>query len=269
MSLSLNKEAILESVKQAGFIKCVRCGCWYLTGELHYCYKKDEPKKKTGGRPATTKRVQVKKGKYVVKRTNKDKVLFQYPIKDKATIEKIKLFIRASFPHKTAVRNLCYFIFGINTGLRGRDILNIRIEEMGLPIDQEGNFIIQEGHSFPIREGKTGKRRDIYINAAMAEILNEWLELRRHHDGYLVCSVRNTAQMKPGYFQKTLKEIGEALGIELSVRIMRKTWARAVFDANVDIEIISQCLNHSSTAITRRYIGLDRDDLRVAFDICL
>lgn len=60
---------------------------------------------------------------------------------------------------------------------------------------------------------------------------------------------------------KIIKEAAEAVGVkDIGTHSLRKTWAYHSYKAGTDIVIIQDMLNHSSPAITLRYIGITQDE---------
>ena len=51
-----------------------------------------------------------------------------------------------------------------------------------------------------------------------------------------------------------------------STHSMRKTRGYAMWDAGVPLEVIARVLNHSSPAVTMRYIGLEQADINKTYD---
>ena len=47
---------------------------------------------------------------------------------------------------------------------------------------------------------------------------------------------------------------------------MRKTRGYAMWTAGVSLEVIARVLNHSSPAVTMRYIGLEQADINKTYD---
>jgi len=61
-------------------------------------------------------------------------------------------------------------------------------------------------------------------------------------------------------------EVGEIIGVHLGTHSMRKTRGWAMWDAGVSLEVIARVLNHSSPAVTMRYIGLEQADINKTYD---
>ena len=151
---------------------------------------------------------------------------------------------------------------GINLALRISDLLSLRYEQL------TGDVLL-------IREGKTGKPRRIVINNTAREVID-----RRRRDNpdhiYLFQSVGNRSKSLPPkpisrqVITKYFQEVGEEIGIHLGTHSMRKTRGRAMYEAGVPIEQICRMLNHTTPAVTMRYIGMTQrtiDDTYTTFEL--
>ncbi|HYX36895.1 MAG TPA: tyrosine-type recombinase/integrase [Oligoflexus sp.] len=83
------------------------------------------------------------------------------PIRRFEDIRAIKRFL-AGDP-----RNLAIFTLGINSALRGVDILRLKIEQVQY---------LKPGDSFDIREKKTGKYRRVMLNKVSHKALQDWIQ---------------------------------------------------------------------------------------------
>ena len=149
--------------------------------------------------------------------------------------------------------------FGINTALRISDLLNIKHSDI-------------EGNSITLKEGKTGKRREITLNNSAMEVVN-----RRHAanptDVYLFQGHSNRSRKlgaKPVSREavaRMFKEVGDNLKIKLGTHSMRKTRGYRMYQDGQSLELISKLLNHSSTASTLRYIGIEKQDIQNTYEL--
>lgn len=142
------------------------------------------------------------------------------------------------------------WVFGVNTALRIGDLLSIRMADV---VGREALELI---------EAKTGKRRVVTLNGKARAIVerraaaypdDEWLFQAKGN--------RAKAMAKPVSRETVARkfaEVGEILGIELGTHSMRKTRGAALYQAGAPIETVCKVLNHSSPAVTMRYIGLDK-----------
>ena len=71
---------------------------------------------------------------------------------------------------------------------------------------------------------------------------------------------------------RVFKEVGErrSIGLKLGTHSMRKTRGWAMHKAGTPIELICRTLNHSSPAVTMRYLGITQEEVHaLADEFCL
>lgn len=148
---------------------------------------------------------------------------------------------------------------GLNMALRISDLLTIKFTDVA-------------GDYLTLVEGKTGKRRTIKINTAARAAIERRRAANPHH-AWLFQSDANRAKAlnKPisrESVARAFKLVGEgkSVGVRLGTHSMRKTRGWMMYSEGVSIERIAQMLNHSSPAVTMRYIGLDQHDLDAGYD---
>jgi integrase len=258
MEIAANK-AIQEQLVESGFVECKKCGVWMYEGELktHRCKLEYVYKKDTQQRPST--RGMLVKAK---------------PIFEKDEINKLKEYVAVAFTGNTGIRNRSYIILGMNTGLRGSDLVALRMEDLELPF--EGPEAFTAGMMITIRESKTRKPRPVYLNQTAIDALVEWLDIRGYGPGYIFCSARGTPEIiaknaeKPltlEYYRIMLRKLGRKIGIELKQRTLRKTWATHTWKSGVPIETISKCLGHYNVRDTYRYLCIRDQEIVDAYNV--
>jgi integrase len=145
--------------------------------------------------------------------------------------------------------------FGVNTALRISDLLDLRYTQLDI-----------EARQFELIEGKTGKKRSVGLNSGAIGVI----ESRRKKwplDVYLFQTHSNrTASMasKPlnrSTVARAFSEIGDILKLKLGTHSMRKTRGWAMYSDGVPVEMISKVLNHSTTAVTMRYLGITKEEV--------
>ncbi len=146
---------------------------------------------------------------------------------------------------------------GVNMALRISDLLAIRYDELDL-IERE----------YLLVEGKTRKPRAIRLNAKALEIIKR-RRTQYPEDIYLFQVHSNRQRDKPIHrvtVGKVFKEVGDKLEINLGTHSTRKTRGWAMHQAGVPIEKIAKVLNHSSPAVTMRYLGITRAEVLDTYD---
>lgn len=145
-------------------------------------------------------------------------------------------------------RDYLLFLIAISTGLRIGDILKIRVED------------IYNKNSFFVKEQKTGKRKEIELSP---KLKREIKKLCSSRDGseYLIKSrqgLNNPITRHRAY--QIIKEVAELHGLEnIACHSIRKTFGRKYYEKYRDIEELRKYFNHSSSAVTLRYIGLEQE----------
>jgi integrase len=152
---------------------------------------------------------------------------------------------------------------GINLGRRIYDLLALKIGDVLNENNTIKNFIIFHEH-------KTNKNTKVYINQNVKDVLNLYLNTKRIHDEneYIFKSRKGDKAITPNMAWIIISSLEDKVGIQanLGTHSMRKTFAYNAFMLNKNDQYtlakVSEALNHSSQAITRRYIGLDDEEMK-------
>jgi len=164
---------------------------------------------------------------------------------------------------KKAKRYREYLLIGTGAylGLRASDLLNLRWSDV---LHRDEIIIV---------ENKTGKVRQITINASLQEILNLVLLERSRQgkfniDQYLFAN-RQDKKVSIQYINRLLKKTFSDYGVKTqnaSTHTLRKTFGKRVWEMDGKSErsliYLSQIFNHSNVSITRRYIGIVQEGIR-------
>jgi len=150
-------------------------------------------------------------------------------------------------------RNHLLFTIGINNGLRAGDLLNLKVKDVQ-------NLKI--GDTLTIKESKTGKDNILVINKTVHKSLKNYREkLNPKNNDYLFASRKGknnaiTIQAVNNMIKKWTRAIN--LKGNYGAHTLRKTWGyvqRTKY--GVGFEIICKRYNHSSPAVTMRYLGIE------------
>ncbi|MEP5366132.1 MAG: tyrosine-type recombinase/integrase [Reichenbachiella sp.] len=141
---------------------------------------------------------------------------------------------------------------GCYCGLRLSDILNI---EWGDVLERD---------TFTVTEQKTQKSRQLTINGSLKSLLKKYIDFIKPttiNDKVFTNSQGNVISRQ--YVNRRLKELFTSYKINVmnpSSHTLRKTFGLRVYEMNFKSDdaliTLSHIFNHSSTAITRKYIGL-------------
>lgn len=138
-----------------------------------------------------------------------------------------------------------------NLGLRISDILHLHFTD-----------IIRDGERFrlDIVEIKTGKERTFTVPAEIRDFIDQY----RVKNG--MSEQQRLFDLSERQIQKHLKATCDYLGIDgISTHSFRKYFATQIYLNNgFNIELVRQLLQHSSTAVTQRYIGIQQKQVETA-----
>lgn len=177
------------------------------------------------------------------------------PIKDKNELNKMKEYY---IKEKYSPRNYLLIVFGINTGLRIGDILNIRWDDV-----LNRNKSEYKTH-ITIHEHKTGKVNTFLLNNSVKEALDNYKKyLKNALLGFIFRS--NKGYDKPISRQQAYRIIKEAAKYAgccdgISCHSLRKTFGYYAIKEGISPAIIMKIYNHSSFRITQRYLGIEQDE---------
>ena len=152
------------------------------------------------------------------------------PIRNKDDIQAMKDYLK-----EWNERNYMLFLFGINSGLRISDILQLRVKDVS-------------GWSVRIREKKTRKEKSFRMTPTLKKEVREYVKPLSRQSAYLI-----------------LKIAAEECGLEsVGTHTMRKTFGYHFYNKYKDIVMLMELFNHASPAITKKYIGIKQDQQDLA-----
>ncbi len=157
-----------------------------------------------------------------------------------------------------------YIAISVFWGLRVSDVLKLKFVDI-LNLEE-----------ITITEQKTGKSREIKINAQLKRHITDcYTQIKpKSSDEFIFVSQKGTV-FSIQRINVILKEIKTKYKLNVknfSSHSLRKTFGREVFlrsGANAELALIklSQLFNHSNPAITRRYLGIAKEELLETYDL--
>ena len=188
---------------------------------------------------------------------------FVSPIKSVAKINAIKNLLR----WEGNVRDLLLFQLGITSGLRASDILRVKISDLYA----EGGTIREY---FEIKEKKTSKNNRITITPKTKAVLGEYAErypeILKKPENYAFFKKKTYPLGSSSIGRKTywllMNRVAKDVGLEgrFGSHSPRKTLGYSLRMNGVPLEIIQHKLNHSSLAITQRYLWITMEEVEDA-----
>jgi len=175
------------------------------------------------------------------------------PIKSLRAIATIKKLLADS------PRDLALFVVGINTALRGCDLLSLTAGE--------GRAILENPDGREKRERKTGKKRRLIANVAVRDVLTQLLASRDLADDERLFQGQRGPITTP-YLWRLVKSWCAAINLpgHYGAHTLRKTWGyqqRVHF--GVDIATLMHVFGHASQRQTLTYLCIQREEIQSVY----
>lgn len=179
------------------------------------------------------------------------------PIRGKRELNAFKQY----YLEKENYRNYLLIIMGLNTALRISDLLKLRWRD------------VYDFHSHHYRthicivEQKTGKHKMIAINRALMQSLKLCRKGKKSSDYLFSTRSDPTHPIKRCQAYRIIKKAADDCGLEghISCHSLRKTFGYHAWKQGVPPAMLMNIYNHSSYQITKRYLGIEQDDMDYVF----
>ena len=150
---------------------------------------------------------------------------------------------------------------GVNTALRISDLLSLTMNDI--------RSLDAEQPALHLKEQKTGKLRKIVVNQSALVVMQRRFTDHPEHVWLFQSEAVNRNRREPPKpinrrsVSRVFEQVGRCVApkVALGTHSMRKTRGYAMHKAGRSIESIAKVLNHSSPAVTMRYIGLVQQDI--------
>lgn len=182
---------------------------------------------------------------------------------DKEQYDTIIKTIRTGFTYEGSVFNpnnrlATLLVVQANLGVRVSDILKLTLSDI---VKESGRYRLN------IIEQKTQKIRNFTVPTPLYDYLVEYAKANRIGERAKLFPICERA------VQKQLKIVTDYLQLDgISTHSFRKFYATSIYMENdYDIELVRHLLQHSSSAVTQRYIGISTARVEQAINkhICL
>jgi integrase len=174
------------------------------------------------------------------------------PIRRLEDIRAIKRFLAGDR------RNLAIFTLGINSALRGSDLLRIRIEQV------KG---LRPGESFEVKEKKTGQYRRVMLNKVSHRAIQDWIQsIETWEEGdWLFPSRKGKGRLLVPTLTAMVKAWCRVINLteNYGSHTLRKTFGyqqRVTF--GLGTAELMWIYNHSSERQTLDYLGIEQNEIR-------
>jgi len=184
---------------------------------------------------------------------NKGKLVGQKPLLKPKDIWAIRIHLQNAH----AVRDLAMFNLGIDSKLRGRDLVNLHVRDV-----TQGNQILPRAM---VIQRKTQRPVQFELTEPTRSAVAAWLE-RAHlrGDQYLFPSrIASSPHVSTRQYARIVHHWVEAAGLDSSVygtHSMRRTKATLIYKRTKNLRAVQLLLGHTKLESTVRYLGIEVDD---------
>lgn len=148
-------------------------------------------------------------------------------------------------------RDRLLFVMGVNNGIRTGDLLKLKVQDVRH---------LKSGDYITIKESKTKKDNVLVVNKTVYKTLRSYLDtIEPKDDDYLFKSRKGKKPLQTKAVNRMIKIWTKAINLKgnYGSHTLRKTWGYLQRTKHgVGFEIICKRFNHSSPAVTMRYLGI-------------
>jgi integrase len=180
------------------------------------------------------------------------------PIRDKNQARELAGY----FLRRGELRNHVLIVLGINTALRISDLLKLTWDD----VYDFGTGRVRQ--SIKIAEKKTGKTKIIMLNKRVAEALTVYKSAARPGAPLIISRKGENRAISRVQAYRIIRAAAEDLEFltRVSCHSLRKTFGYLAWKAKVSPVVIMKIYNHSSFAVTERYLGVVQDDMNRCYE---
>lgn len=172
------------------------------------------------------------------------------PLRTREEIEEFRESLIQSSSDQTRQRNLLLFNIGIQTGLRIGDIIKLKVED------------VKGKKSFIIYEGKTEKKRTVHLDVILKDI-DDYIKTLDASTVWLFPSRKGDNHISTTQAYRILTKAADYIDRDdIGTHSLRKTFGYHYYKQTKDVATLMQIFNHDSQITTKRYIGINDDEIR-------
>ncbi len=180
-------------------------------------------------------------------------------LRDIKQITAIKKYLK-----KHSERDYVLFVFGINTGLKITEMLDIRVGDVLEKEDNVKNFYSYHHHEM---------MKEVYLNHKVKQALLHYISNRHLSlDDFLFKSTKTEKPISRQQAYRIIHQAAEAIGIEgkIGTNSMRKTFGYHAYKRGIAISLLQKHFNHSTPSETLKYLGISKDEkIKTEIDVNL
>jgi integrase len=173
------------------------------------------------------------------------------PIRNKRQVRELANY----FLRKGQLRNHVLVVLGVHTALRISDMLRLKWDDV---YDFERGEV---RHSIVLVEKKTRKSKTVALNSKVIAALLLFAQ-NAAAGRFLFENPRTRRAISRVQAYRLIRAAAQTLfsGMRMSCHSLRKTFGYHAWKNGASPVVIMEIYNHSSLAVTRRYLGVTQDD---------
>jgi site-specific recombinase XerD len=180
-------------------------------------------------------------------------------LRDIKQINAIKKYLK-----KHSERDYVLFVFGINTGLKITEMLDIKVGDIFSKEDGVKNFFLYPHHE---------TLKEVYLNHKVKQALQHYVENSKlTNEDFLFKSSKTDKPITRQQAYRIIHQAALAIGIEgkIGTNSMRKTFGFHAYKRGIAISILQKHFNHSTPSETLKYLGISKDEkIKTEIDVNL
>lgn len=184
---------------------------------------------------------------------------FVQPIRDLEKVSEVREFLASK-----CKRDELLFCFGIYTGLRISDILQVKVKD----VYQQDHFYIieQKTKKAKQRSRKHTVHKRIPIIKKLQRLLNEYCNDLQPNDYLFKSRQGKNKPITRVRAYNILRAAADETGLsEIGTHTLRKTFGYLIYNETKDVALLQDIFGHSAEYITLKYIGVNQDAINKAY----
>jgi len=179
------------------------------------------------------------------------------PIRNKHQVRELADY----YLSKGQLRNHVLVVLGVHTALRISDLLRLRWEDV---YDFEKRRVRA---TINVTEKKTKKNKIIALNKSVISSLTLLASENAQRGRFIIENAQTGKAISRIQAYRLIRAAAEALQFEnrVSCHSLRKTFGYHAWKSGVSPAVIMEIYNHSSLAVTRRYLGVTQDEKNAVY----
>jgi len=178
------------------------------------------------------------------------------PIRDKNQIRQLINY----YLERNDIRNYVLIVMCIYTALRISDLLNLRWDDV---YDFDNKCVRK---TITLSEKKTRKPKTIALNMNVQAALEIYVSAAKPGK-FIIENKRTKKSISRVQAYRIIRAAAKALkfSYKVSCHSLRKSFGYHAWKSNISPIVIMDIYNHSSLAVTKRYLGITQDDKNAVY----